>query len=106
MRCVITHLDTCLSGYFQGTSHTSIAIPVTSQTTVKEVLDAIRADVNVSCDDWSEEQYTAFKAELDEMESKIPQDKKDKPFCSSIEDSENEDAESVYAYIEVKFIKD
>lgn len=106
MRCIITHLDTCLPDYFQGSSHFIVAVPVNELTTVRDVISSIKSDPDSGPTDWSEEQCLAFDTAVREMDESIPKDKQEKPFAPQIEPCDDENAPSIYAYIEIKFEQD
>ena len=62
----IRHLDTCLSDYFQGSSHIVLAVPVDGDMTLMDLRNAI-SDEFTNTDDISVPDETGFNEALQEL---------------------------------------
>ena len=103
MKATIRYLDTCLSDYFQGSSHPTIAVPVDGMTTLIDVVKGIEDDA--PGDEWSEAQWEAFEAAIAALRAVHTN-----PLALFNKDlespGEDDRGESVYAYFDVVFEED
>lgn len=104
MHAEITHVDTCLPDFFNGSTHTVLAVPVDGATTIGDVLDYIQAESGYDYGwSWSDAQYAAMDLALKALADSVPD--KSAFFDSSLEHW-TDDGESVYAYFTVQFWDD
>jgi hypothetical protein len=99
MQCTISHIDTCLPDYVNR--HTDVAVPVSAESTIKDVLDGIEEDVNATIHDWTDEQSAAFDQAMMELRIKNAE-VMEATFDKGLE-PDTEDCCSVYAYFTIEF---
>lgn len=102
LKATISHIDTCVTDYFQGTQVTHVAaIPVCSDTTIGEVLDLIESDAFGHVD-WSDEQSEAKRGAVRELQAENAEKLNDR-FDPDLEPVDDECEVSVCAYFTMEF---
>lgn len=106
MKYNLVHADTCLSDYWGGHHLPHVAVPVDGTTTVKEVLDGVRSELNQGAVagslDWevieSEEFHAACTKAVQEL-TEMNVDILNKPAFPNLEVWDEDDClESVMAF--------
>ncbi len=104
----IDYLDVCLPDYFQGFSGEVLAVPVTHETTYRELRELLRDEYNSLCGP----EYENFGDALDAIFSNIVNGSWHKTSMDSVNDFglvkvdlEDDTIESVYAYFGITELK-
>lgn len=105
MKYTVEHADTCLSDYWGGHHLPHVSMPVDGATTVKEVLDGVRSELNQGAVagslDWetveSEEFHAACMKAVQEL-TELNVDILDKPAFPNLEVWGDDCSESVMAF--------
>ena len=104
----IDYLDVCLPDYFQGFSGEVLAVPVTHETTYRELRELLRDDYNSLCGP----EYENFEQALDDIFVNIYSGAFHKTSMDSVAfddlvkvDLEDDTIESIYAYFGISELK-